>query len=104
MEPIKKECDKRKTSGFVPYCSRDDEREYFLQKRSMAAKTNAGLFGLFGGGAEGDETAEEALRREVIEELEYEPKSPVYFSCYEIATAVLDVFMEIVPAEFESFF
>lgn len=102
MEPIKKEIDKRKTAGFVPYRRRSNEYEYFLQKRCVNARSNAGLFGLFGGGIENVETPDEALQREIMEELVFEPKNPVYFSRYEIATAVLHVYMEEVAADFES--
>ena len=102
MEPIIHEDQKRKVAAFIPYRRHGDEYEFFLQKRDMNAKTNPGLFGIFGGGIENEETFYEGLMREVMEELVYEPQTARYFCKYEIATTVLHVCIEQVGIDFES--
>ena len=102
METIIKDVTKRKTAGFVAYRRTADGYEFFLQKRGMNMKTNPGLFGIFGGGVEGEETFEEGFRREVMEELVYEPSQARYFCRYEMATVVMDVFIEEVSRDFET--
>ncbi|MCU0535419.1 MAG: NUDIX hydrolase [Hydrococcus sp. Prado102] len=41
-----------------------------------------GHWGLFGGHLESDETPEEGLKREVLEEIEYTVTNPTKFGCY----------------------
>ena len=47
-----------------------------LQHRSETAKRYPGHWGIFGGGIEVGEEPEMAMRREILEELEYIPKNP----------------------------
>jgi len=49
---------------------KDKPGVYLFQKRTADCKTNPGKIGLFGGGTENDETLEQALIRELNEELE----------------------------------
>ncbi len=49
-----------------------------LQHRSKDAPRLPDHWGFFGGGIEGQETPEEALRRELSEELSYKVKNPVF--------------------------
>jgi 8-oxo-dGTP pyrophosphatase MutT (NUDIX family) len=100
MEPLMK--DKRLVAAFVPYRKRGDEYEFFLQKRDANAPTNPGRYGFFGGGLDEGESMEDGFYREVYEELEYRPISPKYFSKYEHATIIFDLFIEKVDGEFES--
>lgn len=100
MEPIMKE--KRETSSFIPYKRVGNEFVFFLQKRDMNAKRAPGVFGMFGGGLDENETPEEALLREVQEELAYSPEEPRYFSRYENANTIFNVFIEEVNDDFES--
>jgi 8-oxo-dGTP pyrophosphatase MutT (NUDIX family) len=102
MEPLITKKDKRRTAGFVPYRRTTDGYEFFLQKRSTAAKLHPGLFGLFGGGIEDGETSEGGFKREVMEELVYTPSHARYFCRYEIATAIIDVYIEEVCKDFET--
>lgn len=56
---------------------------------------------MFGGGFEGEENKEEALYREIQEELSYTPVAPFYFGRYEVANAIMHVFLEEVSEDFE---
>ena len=102
MDAMIKTSGKPQISLFIPYRKTDLDREYYLQKRDDKAVIDRGLFGLFGGHLEGAETPEEALSREVHEELAYVPKNARYFSRYEGATRVYHLFIEEVGPEFES--
>lgn len=93
---------KRKIGSLVAYRKRGDEYEFFLQKRDERAKTNPGQFALFGGGIEEGETPKEGMVREITEELGYIPINYRFFSRYEIANAILNVFIEEVPHDFEA--
>lgn len=79
-----------------------DTFEFFLQKRDLVTKTNPGLLGLWGGGVEEGESIEAAVMREVSEELSYSPKQMTYYTHFESASNVLDVFIEEVGEEFEN--
>ena len=59
-------------------------------------------FGMFGGGLEEGESIEQGLAREIKEELVYTPRQPAFFSRYEHATHILNVFIEEVGTDFES--
>ncbi|MFA7309364.1 MAG: NUDIX domain-containing protein [Candidatus Paceibacterota bacterium] len=100
MEPLLKE--KRHAVVFVPYRSVSGGHEFYLQKRDMNAPVHAGILSLFGGGIEGREVLLETLRREVYEELAYEPVSPAYFCVFETSRGIFHVFIEEVAAGFES--
>ena len=52
--------------------TKEGKQEVLLQHRSATAKKMRGLWGLFGGRLEVGEPAEHALRRELLEELEFE--------------------------------
>ena len=60
---------KRKNSILTPYKIKNGEVFVYLQKRSKDAKRLPDYFGFWGGGIEGDETPEQALLREVKEEM-----------------------------------
>jgi 8-oxo-dGTP pyrophosphatase MutT (NUDIX family) len=67
-----------------------DDGRYLMQLRD----DKPGIFypdhwGLFGGGIDAGETAEAALRRELREELNYEPAALDYFTCIEFDFACL---------------
>jgi 8-oxo-dGTP pyrophosphatase MutT (NUDIX family) len=91
----------RKISVFVPYRLQNGKIFVYLQKRAKDAKRAPDLFGLFGGGIEENETAEEALKREIKEELNYIPKKAIPFKIYETNDRVANVFIEAVDELFE---
>lgn len=100
MEPIYGE--KREAAGFVPYRKCGADFEFFLQRRSKDARKNPDMLGVFGGGLEENETPEQALVREIREELNYTPANPIYFSKYEHATNIIYLFIEEVSHNFDS--
>jgi 8-oxo-dGTP pyrophosphatase MutT (NUDIX family) len=100
MKPLMS--DKRENSTLIPYRRIDGELFFYLQKRSDNAPRMPGVFGMFGGGFEPGETPEQALYREIMEELVYVPQHPVYFSRYEHGKAILHLFVEEVASDFES--
>jgi 8-oxo-dGTP pyrophosphatase MutT (NUDIX family) len=102
MEPIIRTEDKREVSCFIPYKRIGKKFSFYLQKRAEDAKRLSGMIGMFGGGLDEGEDRDTAFFREVQEELTYEPKQSVYFSRYEITTAVLHVYIEEVGEDFES--
>ncbi|MDD2274689.1 MAG: NUDIX hydrolase [Candidatus Pacebacteria bacterium] len=93
--------EKRKISAIVPYKIENNTVFVFLQKRSNDAKRYPGLFGFFGGGAEGTENPEEALLRETKEELDYIPDNLNHFGKYELPVTVVDIFTTRVDNNFE---
>ncbi len=92
---------KRRVSAFIPYKFQDGEWRVFLQKRTEDAPASPGFFGLFGGGMEPDETPEQALLREVREELDYYPVQFFCFGEYEVEEKMGWVFGERVDETFE---
>ncbi len=57
----------------------DSEKRFLLQCRTDDAKYLPGYWALFGGRIEEGETPEQAVRREIFEELHYMVKSPMLF-------------------------
>ena len=100
MEPIMNK--KREVATLLPYRWRGNVLELFIQKRCPDVTSAPNKLGLFGGGLEEGEGLLEALRREIQEELEYVPKAPRYFSRYEHATHINNVFIEEVGSDFEN--
>ncbi|MDD4358518.1 MAG: NUDIX domain-containing protein [Candidatus Pacebacteria bacterium] len=92
---------KRKVSVLVPYRIENNSVYIFLQKRSKDAKRAPGFFGFFGGGAEEGETPEQALLREIKEELDYNLKSFDFFNKYETENVLMDLFTLKVDDNFE---
>jgi mutator protein MutT len=92
---------KRKVSILIPYKIDGNKIFVYLQKRSKDAQRIPGYFGFFGGGAEGNENPEQALEREIKEELDFVPKNFSYFKKYEFEQSVKDIFMLAVKNDFE---
>lgn len=92
---------KRSVAVLVPYRWNKEKIEFFLQKRDRNAPVHPNVFSMFGGGIEGGEEPENALKREISEELEYTPKAK-YFSRFETHRAVFHVFIEEVDTDFKS--
>lgn len=90
----------RRTSCFIPYRKSDTDRyEVFLQKRSKDAPRLPDYFGFFGGGIDGDETPEQALHREMQEELAYATEEVSFLGIYRDNS--LHAFSHKAPQNFE---
>lgn len=92
---------RRKISVLAPYKVEEGSVSIFLQKRSKDAKRAPGLFGFFGGGADEGETAEQALLREIKEELDIEIKDFSFFNRYETFYNLVSLFTMQVDDNFE---
>ena len=73
-----------------------------MQKRDKGAKRVPDWFGFFGGGVEKNETPENAMLREIKEELTYTPAGYKLFSRYEFFHSINNVFVLEVSDDFES--
>jgi len=93
---------KRYVSALVPFRRTAAGPVFYMQKRDMNARASRGKYGLFGGGVEGEETAEEALLREIQEELRYTPTNHAFYSRFESSTNIAYIFFEEVDETFES--
>jgi 8-oxo-dGTP diphosphatase len=92
---------KREVSVLAPYKKKDGRIYIFLQKRSEDAERYSGYFGFFGGGVEENETIEEALLREIKEELNIVLEKFSYFGKYHLPKTIVDVFTIEVGDNFE---
>lgn len=63
---------KRDIASWLPYFEADSVVRVFVQRRSENAQIYPGCLGMFGGGIEKGETPEDALVREIQEELCYD--------------------------------
>lgn len=93
--------DKRKISILIPYKVVENEILVYLQKRSKDAKRLPDYFGFFGGGAENDENPEQALQREMNEEIGFVPTGYHFFKKYEFEKSTKNIFILEVPSGFE---
>ena len=71
-----------------------------MQKRARDQK-EPGFFGFFGGGAAENETPEEALIREIKEELDFIPENFKHFGEYNLPNIIMDLFVLKVGDDFE---
>lgn len=93
--------EKRHTSILIPYYFKDGELYVFLQRRSANAPRNPNSLGGFGGGLEGEENNEEALLREMQEELEYTPVNYSLLGTFETYHSISNYYIEEVNENFE---
>jgi 8-oxo-dGTP diphosphatase len=82
---------KRRVSVLILYQA---DGAILLQHRTKDAPTSPDHWSLFGGGIEEGETPEQAVRREILEELDYRVASPRLFTVQQIADAKVHVFFE----------
>jgi len=93
---------KRIISILIPYRKNGGTILVFLQKRSKDAKRLPDFFGFFGGGAENNEDPQEALLREIREEMNYIPRGYSYLGKYEFPRSVKSIFYLEVGDGFEN--
>lgn len=94
---------KRRISILIPFQNTGSEIKIFFQRRSHDMQTLPDHFGFWGGGAEGIETSEEALLREVKEELgvNLDLKKVKFVNHYEFLRNAKDVYLLDVPDHWE---
>ncbi len=92
--------EKRKVAVLIPYYRKDEEIYVYIQRRSQNAMRLPGYFGFFGGGIEGTELPEEALLREIKEELNIEISNFEHFSKYEFYGSIIEVYTLEVHSDF----
>lgn len=63
----------KRKSNLIPYRLVENHFEFFLSHRSKTAKQYPDLWSFWGGGIEENETPDEALIREIREELNWKP-------------------------------
>ncbi len=94
--------EKRHNSMLIPYYFKENNLYVFLQRRSDDAPRNPNILGGFGGGLEGDENNEDALIREMNEELEYTPKNYSLLGTFETDHSISNYYIEEVDENFEN--
>ena len=77
MEPLMQE--KRGGADLIPYRWDENKPVFYLQMRDAQAPRAANMIAIFGGAVEDDEKIEDALMREMKEELNYVPSNPQYY-------------------------
>lgn len=92
---------KRKVSLLIPYQIRHGKFFVFLQKRAKDAKRLPDYFGFFGGGIENNESSEEALKREILEELDFVPEEYKLLRLYDFEQGAKYVYILKVSDNFE---
>jgi len=92
---------KRLISILIPYRRDGNRFLVFLQKRSKDAKRLPDFFGFFGGGAENGENPEEALKREIMEEISFVPSGYAYLKEYDFPRSIKSIYYLEVGDQFE---
>ncbi|MDP2704416.1 MAG: NUDIX domain-containing protein [bacterium] len=94
--------EQRHVSILAPLKRKDGKTYIFLQKRSENAKRAPGYFGFFGGGIKDGETPEQALEREIQEELTFKSTKHSFFKKYDLERCVAYVYLIKVEDDFEN--
>jgi 8-oxo-dGTP diphosphatase len=92
----------RRTAEFIPYRFINGQWCLFVQKRTKDAPLAPDMFGIFGGHLEDGESPETALFREILEELDYQPRNVSFFRKYEYIDCEQYVFVTEVDEGFEN--
>lgn len=92
---------KQHVSTLIPYFFKDKNLYVFLHRRSDDAPRNPNGLSGFGGGLEGDENYEQAMLREIKEELNYIPVNYSLLGTFEDDYSVVNYYIEEVDEDFE---
>ena len=92
---------KRQAATLIPYRFQADKVLIYLQKKTKDAPRLPDHFCFFGGGIEGQETPEEALKREIEEELNFIPEGYEFLGKYEFPRTINHMFILKVNEDFE---
>ena len=92
---------KRQAATLIPYKIQGGKILIYFQKKAKDAPRWPDYFGFFGGGLEGKETPEEALRREIKEELDFAPEGYEFLGKYEFPNHINHMFALQVGEDFE---
>lgn len=90
------------TGELIPCRAENGALLVYLQKRDMETEHYPGYLALFGGAIEPGETPEQAMRREIAEELDFTPGPCRLLGVYASPGYVRHVFITDVPGDFES--
>jgi len=93
---------KEKRSILIPYKIKDGRVLVYLQKRAKDARRLPDYFGFFGGEPEGEENPEEALEREIKEEMNFIPQTYKLLGKYDFGKSVKHIFIMEVDDNFEN--
>lgn len=72
----------KRKSNLIPYRLVENHFEFYLSHRSKTAKQYPGNWSFWGGGIEENETPEQALIREIQEELNWKPDEYEFLGTY----------------------
>ncbi len=94
--------DKKRIAVLIPYRKEGGLPLIFLQKRSANDPgLPPGYFAFFGGHAEGDESPEQTMLREIKEELNYIPSGYKHLGQYEFSRSRKNIYYVEVGDQFE---
>lgn len=93
---------KEKRSILIPYKIKDGQVFVYLQKRAKDARRLPDYFGFFGGEPENNENPEEALKREIKEEMDFIPETYKLLGRYVFEKSIKHVFIMEVDDNFEN--
>ncbi len=72
----------KRKANLIPYCFIDNQFEFYLSLRSKNAKQYPDIWSFWGGGIEENESAEQAMLREIKEELDWVPKQYIFLGTH----------------------
>jgi len=87
---------------FIPYIKNNNKIKIFLQKRTKDAKNMPGFYGFWGGLVENGENIEEALIREIKEELDIKISNYNKLGIFNFGKSEKHIFVKEVLEDFEN--
>src|SRR3989344_7963560 len=93
---------KKQTADLIPYKLESGQILVYLQKRTADAPILPGQFSFFGGHMELNEKPEDAMIREIQEELCFKPQNYEFLGRFEYPDWICHMYMEKVWENFEN--